>query len=81
MTRYIKLNYKGDKEFAKKLWKCDQCGKMDSEQHVLWCEGFKYLREGKDLKSDKDLCNYLRKVCQIRADAEKPKGLNSAKVE
>ena len=68
--RHVKLNYKGDINYSRKLWKCE---KMDSEQHILWCEGFKHLREGKDMKNDKDLCDYIRKICQIRAEAEKPK--------
>ena len=72
------MNYKGDQSYAKKLWKCDDCKNMDSEQHILWCTIFTHLRESKNL--DKDLCQYLQKVNKIRAKDEL-KGLGKEKMD
>ena len=48
-------------------WLCDSCKtKIDSNSHVTWCVAYRELREGKDLKCDKDLAEYLKKVMLIR---------------
>ena len=39
------LDMKNDPKFAGQLWKCDQCQRIDSESHVLWCPFFAPLRE------------------------------------
>ena len=70
MTRYTKFNYKNNQQYANQLWKCESCDNVSTESHILWCDGFKKLREGKDLKSDKDLANYLLKVVKIRSNLE-----------
>ena len=70
MTRYFKMNYKGDPRYEKQLWKCEQCFQMDSEKHVLFCSGFAHLRQNKDLNCDKDLVKYLSEVYKIRAKKE-----------
>ena len=70
MSRYVKMNYKGDPLYEKQLWKCDQCCKMSSENHVIWRSGFSHLRENKDLNNDKDLCQYLHDVNLLRAKNE-----------
>ena len=67
MTRYTKFNYKNDPIYAKQLWKCESCDNISSESHILWCSGFQHLREGKDLKCDKDLAKYLVEVVKIRS--------------
>ena len=67
MTRYTKFNYKNDSLYARQLWKCESCDNISTESHILWCSGFKHLREGLDLKSDKDLANYLLEVVNIRS--------------
>ena len=66
MTQYVKMNYSGDFNFSKKLWKCDECCKMDTESHLLWCEKYSNFRQSIDLKNDKDLCQYLHKIVQHR---------------
>ena len=73
MTRYIKMNYKGNPLYEKQLWKCNKCQKIDSEEHILWCDGYKELREGKNLDNDKDLCKYLQKIQKIREREESKK--------
>ena len=66
MTRYIQWNYKNDPRYIKNSWKCNFCGRIDSESHILFCEQFRDLRNGKDLQNDKDLATYLYKVNMIR---------------
>ena len=67
MTRYTKFNYKNDPLYSRQLWKCESCDNISTESHILWCSGFKHLREGLDLKSDKDLAKYLLDVVNIRS--------------
>ena len=62
MTQNVKMNQRNNKEYADKLWKCDECGQQDTNTHLLWCAGYATLREGKDLGCDKQLCNYLHKI-------------------
>jgi hypothetical protein len=66
MTENVKMNYKGDQNYAKSLWKCQKCGNQDSEIHLLWCSGYADLRKDLDLGSNKDLCSYLQKIIQQR---------------
>ena len=70
MTRYTKFNYKNNQQYARQLWQCESCSNISTESHILWCQGFKQLREGKDLNSDKDLANYLLEVVKIRSKLE-----------
>ena len=35
-------------------------------EHVLICPAYAELREGKDIKNDRDLINYMQKVMIIR---------------
>ena len=56
ITQYVKVNFKNDKNYARKLWKCDHCGNVDTESHLLWCRSYKGLREGLDFSQNKDLC-------------------------
>ena len=60
-----------DLRYVKSMWLCDSCQKsIDSMNHVLWCESYRKLREGKDLKDDKDLASYLHDVFRIRSKLE-----------
>ena len=43
---------------------------IDSESHLLWCEAYGKLRENKDLKNDKDLCQYLQEILSLRTKEE-----------
>ena len=69
MTRSIQMNYKGDKKFKANQWKCVECGEDDTQEHLLQCKGYKYLREGKNLEDDYQLVDYFRKNYQCKSKA------------
>ena len=46
MLRTIKMNQKSNEVFARQLWSCDHCGKIDSQSHIMWCPSLVALREG-----------------------------------
>ena len=46
MTRTVKLNYPSDPRFARDMWKCWHCTKMDSQSHIMICEGYENIRGG-----------------------------------
>ena len=63
----VKFNLKNDKKFVYENWKCDSCdsGFIESQSHLIWCPAYSHFREGKDLKNDKDLIEYIAKVLNI----------------
>ena len=64
-----KQNFKNKKEYSHDLWKCDSCASsIETQSHLLWCPAYKNLRENKNLQSDKDLIDYVKKVLEIRQD-------------
>ena len=64
-----KLNFKQKPEYKSEGYMCDSCEReIDENTHVLFCPSYKSLREGKDLYSDSDLSEYLRKVLIIRSE-------------
>ena len=68
MTQCVKMNYMSDLRYLKSMWLCDSCqSSIDSMDHVLWCGSYRELREGKNLKNDKDLAIYLLAVFKIRS--------------
>ena len=67
MTRTIQMNFKGDPGFRANGWKCVSCGEIDTQDHVMECNGYKSIRKGKDLTEDKDLVNYFREVIKLRS--------------
>ena len=66
MTRTVQMNYKGDPKFKKNNWKCHDCCIVDTQEHILRCPSYQSLRTGKNLRKDKDLVDYFRKVIKIR---------------
>ena len=62
-TNEIQMNQQSDKC---NLWKCLQCGNIDTQSHVIWCPYFANLRDGKSLEND--LVAYFREVFRIRED-------------
>ena len=71
MTQFVKMNYSSSVEYSEDLWRCHSCRtKIDTQTHVLWCPVYAPLREGKDLESDEDLCEYLQAVFRIRQKLE-----------
>ena len=62
MLKNVKMNFKNDPKNVKKLWQCSECEHIDSQEHILWCEGYKTLRANKDLSNDVDLTRYYQQV-------------------
>ena len=36
-TTDVKMNQRSSKAHAKNLWKCSECGNIDTQSHILWC--------------------------------------------
>ena len=66
----VKWNKRSDKNNQKTLWKCEECGNVDSQSHIIWCPFFASLREGKSLDSDQDLVKYFIEVFKIRKERQ-----------
>ena len=68
MTQYVKRNFANEPQYRNDLWQCTGCkSNVDTESHILWCDAYRDLRQGKDIKNDKDLASYLLKVFDIRS--------------
>ena len=65
-TTNVKMNRKSDPGYAAKLWKCEACGNLDTQCHIMWCPVFAPLREGLDVKNDKDVVHYFQEVFKMR---------------
>ena len=62
-----KFNFKNDPIHRLNLWRCDSCqSAIDTQNHILWCPSYAELREGKDIKNDADLIEYVKQVMKIR---------------
>ena len=60
-----KLNFSA--KYEREMWLCDSCcSAIESQSHILFCPAYAELRSGKDLKEDKDLIEYVRKVMEVR---------------
>ena len=66
MLRNVKMNQKYNQVFARQLWTCDQCGKIDSQSHIMWCPSLLSLKEGLDVDNDLDVVRYYQKVMKLR---------------
>ena len=66
MVENIAFNFSSDLAYTSRLWRCTHCDCMDSQSHVLVCDGYKYLRQDRDLSSDNDLVAYFRDVISLR---------------
>ena len=67
MIQYTKRNFSHDPAYTNALWKCDSCKtQIDTQSHIQWSEAYKNLRNDRDLKSDKDLTQYIKEVLEIR---------------
>ena len=64
-----KNNFKNRPEYKKQGYLCDSCqSQVDENTHVLFCPSYSSLREGKSLKNDVHLAQYLQKVLEIRTN-------------
>ena len=64
----VKMNQRSDPQNERTLWKCSECGNIDSQSHILWCPFYSTIREGKSLDNDKDLVDYFIEVLKIREE-------------
>ena len=60
MTKSVMMNFKGVSEYEKKGWKCDTCGELDTQEHIMMCPAYKELRADKVLSNDKDIVEYFQ---------------------
>ena len=62
-----RMNFPSDPKNKTELFQCSSCSRnIDTQSHILWCEAYSKLREGKSLDNDKDIVAYFQKVLQIR---------------
>ena len=70
MVENVAFNFSSDPKHVERLWKCTHCDNIDSQSHILICDSYKHLREGKDLASNYDLVAYFRDVISLRDKLE-----------
>ena len=46
MTQHVKMNQKNNQQYAEALWRCEECGLQDTNSHLVYCEGYRILRDG-----------------------------------
>ena len=63
-----KMNQSSDRANKESLWRCEDCGYVDTQSHIIHCPAYKALREGKSLDSDGDVVAYFREVLKLRED-------------
>ena len=68
MLQTVKMNFQSDPEYKGDLWSCDDCGKIDTQKHLLHCEGYSAFRQDKNLSLDADLVSYVKSVLKHRLD-------------
>ena len=66
ITKTVKNNFKGNHEYRKFDWKCIDCDKLDTQEHILGCPSYEHLRKDKNLQNDSDLVQYFRQVINMR---------------
>ena len=69
MMTPAKMNMRSKEQNSRTMWKCDDCGNIDTQGHILWCHAYAGLRQGRDLANDKDVIDYFREVLEHRDDA------------
>ena len=63
----LKANFKNKPAFRKDGWICEGChNETETNGHVMCCEAYKLIREGKDLEKDRDFVEFFREVLKIR---------------
>ena len=65
MTKSVRLNFSNDPGNSSKLWKCQDCHLLDSQRHILICNSYSDLREGKDL-----CISYIQQILSRRTSRE-----------
>ena len=71
MTRTVRTHFFGDKNYAEKLWVCQNCEKAtDSISHLKVCPSFAHLRENRDFNCDLQLTDYFKEIVKQRMDED-----------
>ena len=68
MIQTVKMNFQSEPTYRDDLWSCISCGKIDTQQHLLYCEGYSSFRQDKNLSLDADLVGYFKCILQHRLD-------------
>ena len=68
-TTRAKMNMNSNENFSRDLWRCEDCGNLGTQSHILWCPVYGPLREGKDITVEKDMVTYFREVFRAREDS------------
>ena len=62
-----RTDYPSDIENVRAMFKCHHCDEIDSlDLHWKSCQGYKHLRENRDLNVDSDLVGYYRDIINLR---------------
>ena len=63
----LKANFKNKPTFRNDGWVCEGCRKeVETSGHVMSCQAYDLVRQGKDLSDDKDLVQFFKEVMKIR---------------
>ena len=68
MTKSVKTHFFSDPIFAKDLWTCQHCQKIDSIEHIKICPFYADLREQYDVACDFQLTQYFKGVLELRSE-------------
>ena len=68
-TRMVKckMNQSSDPYNRSTLWRCEDCGYVDTQSHIIHCPAYKDIRSGRSLNSDSDVVSYFSEVLKWRA--------------
>ena len=67
-TRMIhcQMNQSSESKNSGSLWRCQDCGYVDTQTHIMHCPAYQNLRVDKSLDSDIDIVNYFKEVLKFR---------------
>ena len=67
MVSHIQMNFKSDQRYTKNMWLCPGCNtNLDTQSHVMQCEGYSNLRSGLDVNKDVDLIKFFHSIISLR---------------
>ena len=69
---HAKLNFQNDRRNSRLNWICESCDNscIETQSHIMWCEAYSHLRDGLDMKSDRDIVKYFAQVATIRQELQ-----------
>ena len=63
---HCKMNQSSEPKNSGSLWRCQDCGYVDTQTHIMHCPAYQNLRVDKYLDSDIDIVNYFKEVLKFR---------------